>query len=112
MTAVPPPPPAGNAPVPASGGTNGLAITSMILGIVSIFTCLYAILAIPLGLGAIITGVLGKKNAAEKGGNGLALTGIITGAIGLLLAIIFVVVVVFAGDGSNEWLCEYDASYC
>jgi len=113
MTAVPPPPPeSAGVPAPAGGGSNGLAITSMILGIVSVLTCLYFFLAMPLGAAAIVTGVLGRKSADVKGGNGLALTGIITGAIGFVLGLILVILG-FVGEGlTNDWLCDIDPAYC
>lgn len=112
MSAVPPPPPA---PEPAAGGgqgSNGLAITSLITGILSIVLCLYWFISLPLGIAGVITGVLGKKAALVKGGGGMAMAGLITGAIGVLLGVIMVVLFLI-GDGlTNEWLCEYDAQYC
>lgn len=112
MTATPPPPPAAPTPAGSSGGTNGLAITSLITGILSILICLYWFLAAPLGIVAIITGVLGKNAADVKGGRGLAMAGLITGAVGVLLALVMVILT-FAGGGiTNDWLCQQDPQFC
>jgi hypothetical protein len=82
---------------PGQGGApkKGLAITSMVLGIVSV------VLFLPLwfltfftGLAALITGVLARKRNPEA--KGFALAGIITGVVGLLLSLIFGIIFIAA----------------
>lgn len=63
---------------------KGLAITSMILGLCSVITCMPV-----LGIPAVICGHIakGKITRGEAGGEGMALTGIITGYVGILLLV-------------------------
>lgn len=92
------PPPVGLAPgetQPAPGGfypggpfkrTSGMAVASMVVGIISIpFCCLGG----PLGVTALVLGYLAIKEidrAPEQiGGRGLALAGMITGGVGVLI---------------------------
>jgi prepilin-type processing-associated H-X9-DG protein len=70
------PPPLQDASQPAKGG-KGLAIASMILGLVSL------VLSVVPALVAIVLGIVSL--AKKKPGKGMAITGIITGAIGLLI---------------------------
>jgi hypothetical protein len=76
------PPPAGGA-----GPSSGLAIGSLICGILSCVCCF----SIVTGPAAVIMGFIAKKradeNPSEYAGHGLAMGGIITGAIGVLLGI-------------------------
>ena len=72
--------------------SDGLAIASMILGIVSIlFTCCYG--------GGLITGIVGLVLgiiAKSKGQNkGFTLTGIITSAVAIFLGIIVLILIIF-----------------
>ena len=104
----PVPPPPGMPPIPQSGGqsqTNGLAVTAMILGIVSICFSVFT------GIPAIIFGVLGKKKAAETGvGSGQALTGIILGIIGIVIGIVWLVFVVFIGTTADKVSNDFEKS--
>jgi type II secretory pathway pseudopilin PulG len=76
---------------------NGLAIASLVLGIISIPT-----LGL-LGVGAIIALVLGsialnriKKDPATHSGKGMAIAGIITSAFSLLLTAVFCILIAIA----------------
>lgn len=81
----PPPLPSGAAATP--GKTSGLAITSLVLGILGMFTCgLTALVGLILGIVALVK-VKGSKGALK--GDGLALAGIIVSAIFLLMLPIF-----------------------
>lgn len=81
-----------NAPLPPSlpKRKTGLAITSLVLGILGL-TCFWIFTGIP----AIVCGVIARKRARENpeeyGGAGLALAGVITGSVS------FVSIVVLAG---------------
>jgi Domain of unknown function (DUF4190)/zinc-ribbon domain len=103
-------PSAGPAPyrtpgAPQASATNGLAIASLILGIV----CLG-------GLGsilAIIFGYIGKRQIDEsrgaQSGRGMAVAGIVLGWIGTVLAVVFVVVVIVLIHRANSY--EYNNGY-
>lgn len=75
------------APV-ADGSKKGLAITSLVLGILSIAACLVFVTGIP----AIITGVMAlnraRRQPGEYGGKGLATAGIALGAAGIMLTLV------------------------
>ena len=78
------PPPAG-----AAGGENKtLAVVSLVCGIVSLLCCSWFVV----GLAAVITGFIARKNIkADPGqytGSGMALAGIICGAISMVLGIL------------------------
>src|SRR5262245_6708718 len=74
------------AAAPAPSGGSGLAITSLILGILSVITCgLAAPLAAPIGL---ILGIVALNKSKNNGsGRGLALSGTIVSGIALVLMI-------------------------
>lgn len=102
MTEVPPPPPMGapmGAPQPQG---KGMAIAALILGIVSVALCLYWFIAIPVGIVAIVLGVIARKRGV---GAGMALAGIITGAVGAVLGLI-IAILTFAGGGFLEGYCD------
>lgn len=77
-------------PAGAAGRMNGLAIASLVVGIVSFFIGLYG----AVGVVAIILGVIALRQVRERGqrGRGLAIAGIILGAVGAILTIVFLVV--------------------
>ena len=91
MTASPPAP-----PPPPLGLPKGMAIASMVLGIVSIPVFCVWWLSIPCGIVAIILGVIagGKAKRGEAGGAGMAKAGLIMGSIGIVLAVLLVILVV------------------
>lgn len=66
---------------------SGLAITSMILGILSLLLC-----GPFLGIPAVICGHIAlsrsQKNPAQFGGGGFAITGLVTGYIGIAMIVI------------------------
>ncbi|MGH3502222.1 MAG: DUF4190 domain-containing protein, partial [Nocardioidaceae bacterium] len=73
----------------SGGGTDGLAIGAMILGILGIVVCYVNIL---LGAAGIIMGFISKKRIEESGGvktgSGMALAGIICGFVGVAWGIL------------------------
>ena len=85
---------------PAAGtGTQskGLAIGSLVLGILSCLCCV----SIVTGPVAIVLGFIAKKKIAEDptnyGGDGLAMGGMVTGGIGTLIGIAAIIIQVFFG---------------
>lgn len=80
--------------VPARSLPKGLAVASLILGIVGIFTS-FLLFGALLGLVALILGfvALGKVKRGEADGRGLAIGGIITGVLAMLLTLLLVATV-------------------
>lgn len=85
-------PPAGT----GGGQSQGLAIASLVTGILSLICCGWIL---P-GIAAVVMGFIAKNKAdsdpANYGGRGLALAGIITGGVSVVLGII-VLILYFAG---------------
>jgi hypothetical protein len=106
MSDVPPPEPQAPA-APAGGGTNGLAIASLILGILSM-VCLGLLAGIP----AVICGhmALGRIKASGQGGRGLAIVGLVLGYISIVATIIFLLMgglaIIFGGAETASWEME------
>jgi hypothetical protein len=85
-------------PTPAaSGGSKGLAIASLVLGILSLCASIGWWCGGPLSVIGLVLGFLGRKSA----GKGLATAGIILSAIGLVLTIVFIIVRLVAGPVMN-----------
>ena len=83
--APPPPLPAGAAPAK----TSGLAITSLVLGILGLFTCgITAPFGLILGIVAMVKAKSPGRGAA--GGSGIALAGVVVSAFSLLLMLLVV----------------------
>ena len=90
-----PPPPGGY--VPAGAGyaaprTDGLAIASLVIGIVG-FVCSFGCLGIVLGPTAAIMGFISRQRIASSGGalggGTLAVIGLILGVVGFLASVGF-----------------------
>ena len=79
---------------------SGLAIASMVCGILSIVLCCVWYLSAILAIAAIVMGII--NNVKKMGGKGMAIAGIVTGACGLLLAIAWIIII-FAGVYSGEF---------
>jgi hypothetical protein len=63
-----------------SGGSNGMAVTALVLGILSLFCSFLT------GLPAIVFGFLGLARASKTGsGKGMAITGMVLGLVGTIL---------------------------
>ncbi|RQX16850.1 hypothetical protein DDE19_13620 [Micromonospora ureilytica] len=80
-------------PQQGQGQSNTLGLVAMILGIASIPLACCAILGIPVGIGALVTGYLGRQKAAQGQASnaGQAKAGLICGAVGVALGIIAVI---------------------
>ena len=77
---------------PQGGGTSGLAIASMITGIISPITCCCQPVSGPLAIAALTMGIISlskikSSNGALRGG-GMAIAGIVLGGIGILMTLI------------------------
>lgn len=94
-----------------TGGGNGLAIASLVCGIVSIvgFCCCIPI-GILGGLAGIVLGIISKMKNME--GSGMALAGIITGAVGLVGTIIWSIVGAAFRENFSEEFMDAMESVC
>jgi hypothetical protein len=92
---VPPPPMPGGYPPAGAGSagprTDGLAIASLIAGILSL-PCSFICLGVILGPTAAIMGFISRQRISSSGGSvgggGMALAGLILGVIGFILSVI------------------------
>ena len=101
MSQYPPGGPAGPAPTgpmsyqtpPGAGASQGLAVASLICGILSILSLCFWFVSIPLGIIAVILAVVarGKIARGEAGGAGLAKGGMICGIIGAALSLLLTI---------------------
>lgn len=85
------------APQPAAAATaqhpsNGLAIASLVTGILALLTG-FIFIGFALGIAAIIMGAIGLR---KPGGKGMSIAGIITGALGLFTSLIIGAIALFA----------------
>ncbi len=102
----PPPPPAGSTPPPPPPPVYGQvpgqpvgyqpgpsqdakSVGALATGILSILLSIFcALLSIPLGIAAIVLGVMGRKSLKAQGrGTGMATTGLVLGILSLLFAL-------------------------
>lgn len=90
-----------------SQGTNGLAVASLITGILS-FLCV----GLLFGPIAVILGILGRKKANDEmagSGAGMALAGIITGVLGFLISGAFVLFTFVLADTAVDNLDDFNS---
>ncbi|WAU83082.1 DUF4190 domain-containing protein [Streptomyces sp. Qhu-G9] len=76
--------------------TNGLAVASLVCGIIGVF--LFNVILGPL---AIVLGAVGMRQAGVKGGGGMAKAGVILGVVDLI--IFAVLLTVAASNGGFTW---------
>jgi hypothetical protein len=78
-----------------------MAVTSMVLGIVSVvLSCLW-FLAIPAAIVGLILGIINLKN--KKGGKGMAIAGLILSGLGLLVGLYFAIFTIFLMDTVKDY---------
>lgn len=94
---------------------KGYAITSMVLGIISLVLFFFFQISIPCAILAIIFGAMSVKSTKK----GMAIAGLITGIIGLILIMIIFASVFFialttaltSGDCLDDYLYEHRRDY-
>ena len=86
---------------PQQVGGAGMAIASMVLGIISLVGFCAWYVAIPCAIVGIILGLVSLSRKAR--GRGMAIAGVVTGAVGIALAII-IVIWVFVFVTSIPWM--------
>jgi predicted Zn finger-like uncharacterized protein len=80
--------------------SNGLAIASLILGIIAVFPgCCCGLISIPCGLGAVITGAIGMKS---ESGKPMAIIGIVLGVVALAWITFAIILNVGMGGMNNN----------
>lgn len=94
------PPPYGAYPVPQQEGTNGLAIASMIVGIVSVVLCMWYIPAVV----GLVLGIVALNQIKSRGteGQGMAIAGVATSAVSLVVGIVLLVVALTSDSTSYD----------
>jgi hypothetical protein len=96
----PPPqaPPPGAAPTAQETGQPTLAIVALVTGIASILTG-WCCLGVPASAAAIVCGILGRRQAEERGvSTTMATVGLVLGIIGLVIVILLFAVGVATTD--------------
>lgn len=77
-----------SSPIAARPDRKGLAIASLVLGVLSLFSFCLVFCAGPLGLAGIITGIAGLKSSQR----GLAIAGIVLSALGLVISVVLALI--------------------
>ena len=80
-------------PQQGQGQSNTLGLVAMILGIASIPLACCPFLGVPVGIGGLVTGYLGRQKAAQglASNAGQAKAGLICGAVGVGLGILGII---------------------
>jgi hypothetical protein len=83
-----------------TGQNNGIAVASLVVGIISIVgSCFFGGL---IGIVAVGLGIAGlNKSKATGTGRGQSIAGIATGAVGLLISIVFIIILI-AGNSLDS----------
>lgn len=103
VTPPPSPPPAPPAPPPRQQ-TNGLAVASLVLGILSLLSFFTIVPPFIMGGLAVIFGIIGLSKAKQGAPNkGLAIAGLICGAAGIVATIAFIALVFTTGDVTSNF---------
>jgi hypothetical protein len=86
---------------------NGLGTAALVVGIVgavAAVSCFGAVLGLPLGVLALVFGIVGRRRVrrAEATNGGQALAGIILGAVAVVISIVMVVLLVVLAENSHS----------
>jgi hypothetical protein len=89
----------GSVPGGTPQGNNGLAIASLVVGLISFLCCGFGFVT---GVLAVVLGVLAKNQIKQTGqnGDGLATAGIVIGAIGVIWSVGWLIFGLASGNGS------------
>ncbi|MBR0512244.1 MAG: DUF4190 domain-containing protein [Ruminococcus sp.] len=80
--------------------SNGMAIASLVLGIISIVICCTTW---PGGILGILSVIFGAVSIKKNGKNGLAVAGLVCGIIGTLLGFGYMIVILAKGEALMSW---------
>jgi len=96
------------APQPQPQQQNkGMAVASMVLGIISFVFCWLIYVGGPLAVLGLVLGIVSRKK--NDGGRGMAIAGITLSAVSLGLMIIFLVIGLLALANMPDWLDWLDS---
>ncbi|NMA80272.1 MAG: DUF4190 domain-containing protein [Clostridiales bacterium] len=91
-------------PIEPQQGSNGMAIASMVLGIISVITCCWWQLSVVVGIVGLVLGILHNKK--QTTGRGMAIAGIVLSIVGIAIAVITLILALagigFLEDFANE----------
>ncbi|MFF4323057.1 DUF4190 domain-containing protein [Streptomyces sp. NPDC001568] len=94
-------------PPQAPPASSGMAVTALVLGILSVVACVTMVGSIALGIAAVVFGALGwgRASRGQAGGGGMAMAGVILGSVGIVLGLVMTLLVVFdaTDDGSDGY---------
>ena len=94
-------------PVAAPSGSNGMATTSLILGIIGFvlsFIPVINVFGILLDITAVILGAIGMGKAKKVGkGKGGAMVGLILGALGIIIFVVMYIMIANAGSHYSSY---------
>lgn len=93
-------------PYPPQSSTPGLSIAGMICGILSLLTCCFYYIGLPLAVLGLIFSIIGMKRNAN--GKGMAVAGIVTSAITLAIIVIMLIIVLVAANSSPYFYYEFE----
>jgi hypothetical protein len=84
---------------PSEERAGGMAISAMVVGIVGILCSWAIVFSLPLGITALVLGIIEfrriKDGAASEKGRGMAITGIILGSLTLCAVLTYILVIAF-----------------
>ena len=83
-------------------GSKGMAIASMVCGILSVLCCCLGWFGLALGVIAIVFGVLSLRNNYD--GREMAIAGIATGGCGVVLCLVILIFATIAGGLTNSFM--------
>lgn len=106
---IPPIPPVPLIPAPApapAGDKKGLAIASLVLGILSFCSTIFWYCSAPMAIVGLILGFLGLKSS----GRTMATVGMVLAGIGFLLAIVFAIISFTSGPIIQQKILEIQST--
>lgn len=85
-------------PVSPSNSGDGMAVASLILGILSLVTCCVIYISLIFSILALVLGIVAKS----KGAGGMAVAGIVLGSLGAVLSIALTLLVILSPEFAIE----------
>ena len=83
-------------PGQADPGRTGFAVASLILGILAVCSCCLPLIAVPLGILAVVFAVPGMRSINR----GLAVAGLVLGIVALVLGMMMLIIFLLSSDRS------------
>jgi hypothetical protein len=78
---------------PVQQGQPAFAVVALVTGILGLLTSLCWCLGLPLCVAAIVFGILGRRQAIERGFSpAMATAGLVMGIVGVAIALIFLII--------------------